>query len=64
MKLQGQKLNESNPEGNQKNVTPADFRKRGTVRSLLYKNKDGHIDEQDENDKEDKDMGQEGNDVN
>lgn len=42
---------------------PADFR-RGTVRSPLYKNKDGHTDEQDENDKEDKDMGQEGDDMN
>lgn len=50
-------------KGNQKKVMPADFR-RGTVRSPLYKNKDGHTDEQDENDKEDKDMGQEGDDMN
>lgn len=51
-------------KGHQKKITPADFRRKGTSRSPVYKSKDGHIDEQDEDDKEDEDMGQEGDGMN
>ena len=46
----------SQSKGNQKRVMPADFRRRGTVRSPSYTNEDGHIHMQDENDKEDEGM--------
>lgn len=43
---------------------PSDFKKRGTLRSPTYKNEDGHIAEQDKNDKEDEGMDQASDDLN
>lgn len=40
----------------------SDFKKRGTIRSPTYKNEDGHMNEQDKNDKEDEGMDQESDD--
>lgn len=65
MKFQDQNLDQSTPEQGQSGENNAWwFQEKRATRSPVCKNKGGHIDGHDKDDKEAEDMGQEGDDGN